>query len=446
MRVRWQIATVLVVLVMFGAGMAWAAGAGEEEAPAVEPPETLTAVGHGVHEQAAEGLLEEFFEQTGIQRVEWQTFGIGDIHSTIMRQAALPTAPFDVGYVFTNELDPRLLSRLEPLDRWLEESQIDGFPEDFSEGMLDAVTHEGELRAIPMRGVVDAVHRNMAIFDERDVAPPETIEEFVDAARELTFTRDDGSRVYGYSAQGTPDNIAGQVINFSRAMYPDEDAGVITPDFRVVIDQEPAIEAIELLRDLYQEGVLHPDISTHTVDDVTRLYESGRLAMWMGNITNYENFNDPERAVDAGQSEVMPLPFTEAYGGDRPGYATTVFWSFAIPGNTENTEYAWEFIRHLSSYESQLHAGLHNANQPTRTSVLESEEYIESVPYAAMAAQLSEASQVGWPAFAALPEAQEIAGEEIIRAMHGEISPREAAENAASDLRDLLREQDLLAE
>ncbi len=421
----------------------FAAGAREPAEPA--PPETLTGVGHMVHEAAANGLVEPYLERTGLRRVEWQTFGVSELHGTIVRQTALPSAPFDFGYVLNYEIDPRLLARLEPLDEWLRQAPIEGFPEDFSEGMLEALTYDGHLRGIPMRGVVDALHVNRELFDERNVPIPTTIEEVFDAARSLTFQRPDGTRVYGFGAHGSPDNISGQIINLARAMYPDrDDAGIITPDYRVVIDSEPAIAAITVLRQLYEEGVLHPDISSHSIDDVTRLYETGRLAMWTGNITNYDNFNDPERSSVAGNSDVIALPFTESYRGDRVGYTSTLFWSFVIPHNTPNKGLAWEFIRHRSTAESQLHAGLHNANQPTRSSVLAHRDYLAQSDYADLAAQLTAAAQVAWPPFAGRAEAGDVAGNEIIRAMHGQKSPRDAAEDAARQLREILRREDLL--
>jgi multiple sugar transport system substrate-binding protein len=436
-------AAVVGLFVASGAVL-FAAGAAEQED--VGPPDNLTGVGHEVHQGAADGLVEEFLENTGVGRVEWQTFGIGEIHSTIMRQSALPSAPFDFGYVLNQEVDPRLLGRMEPLDPLVEEAGVDGFPEDFSAGMLEAMTHEGQLRGIPMRGVVDALHVNTELFERRGVNVPETYEELLDAASELTF-EEDGRRSYGFSFHGTPSHISLQVINLARAKYPDRnDAGIITSDYRVVIDQQPAIEAIATLQELYADGVLHPDISTHTVDDVTRLYETGRLAMWIGNITNYDNFNDPDRSQTAGHSEVVAFPFTEAYEGDDVGYTSAIFWSFVIPENTENTEYAWELVRHLSSAESQLHSGLHNANQPTRSSVLAHEDYLEQVPYADLAAELTAASRVAWPPFEGRAQAGEIAGNEIIRAMHGDISPERAADNAAAQLRDLLREEGLLTD
>lgn len=428
---------VLMFLLVVGSVFA----SGEMEEPSESGSVELTAVGHRVHQDAANGLVEELIANSDIEGITWQTYGVEEIHSTILRQTSLPTAPFDVGYAFINYADPRFLDRLEPLDAWLEDRPIEGFEEDFSPGLLEAMTLDGGLRGIPMRGVVDAVHVNTARFDERGVALPETIEELIEAAEALTYVRDDGTQVYGFSFHGNPAAITAQVINFSRAMYPErEDAGIISADYEVVIDREPAIEAIRVLREMYAAGIIHPDAGTHTVNDVTRLYETGRLAMWIGNITNYDNFNDPERSVDAGFSDVIAIPLTEDYDGDAPGYTSALFWSFVIPKNSVNKAEAWEMVRHLSSYESQLHAGINNGNQPTRASVFESEEYTSSVPYAELAAALTGVAQVGWPPHSDSAEAHEIAGQQILRAMYGEVSPEEAAQTAAEQLRTLFND------
>lgn len=428
-----------VLILLLVAGSAFASGEMEQTAE----PETveLTAVGHRVHQDAADGLLDELVANTGIEGVTFQTYGVEEIHSTIMRQTSLPTAPFDVGYAFINYADPRFLDRLEPLNGWLAERPIEGFEEDFSSGLLEAITLDGELRGIPMRGVVDAVHVNTARFDERGVAIPQTIEEFFEAAEALTYVQDDGTQVYGFSFHGNPAAITAQVINFARAMYPErDDAGILTTEYEVVIDREPAIEAISKLQEMYAAGVIHPDAGTHTVNDVTRLYETGRLAMWIGNITNYDNFNDPERAVDAGASDVIAIPLTESYDGDAPGYTSALFWSFVIPKNSPNKAEAWEMVRHLSSYESQLHAGINSGNQPTRASVFESEEYTSSVPYAELAAALTGVAEVAWPPHPDSAQMHEIAGQQIVRAMYGDISPEEAARTAAEQLRALIND------
>lgn len=436
-----------IISLLVSVGNVFGGGSAEEEAAVAEPPAVLSGVGHSVHEQAADGLIEEFLNDTGVGRVEWDTFGIGEIHSTILRQSALPSAPFDFGYVLSGDVHPRMLSRFEPLDDWLADYPIEGFPEDFSEGMLEAVTYDGALRAIPMRGVVDALHVNVDLFEERGIDLPRTFEEFVAAAHELTFEREDGTRIYGYSAHGTPGNIPGLVMNFAEAMFPEsEDSRIVSSDYRVTISENPTIEAISLVRKLYEAGVLHPDISTHSVDDVTRLYETGRLAMWVGNITNYDTFNDPERSSVAGSSEVIALPYTETYDTDYVGVTPTQFWSFMIPGNTHNAEYAWKLIRHLSSAESQLYSGLNNANQPTRASALANEEYAAEVAYAELASQLTEAAFVNWPPFEGRSEAADIAGNAIIAAMHGDTSPEDATAEAADQIRRLLEDEGLLSE
>src|SRR3546814_1714487 len=66
----------------------------------------------------------------------------------------------------------------------------------FFPGPVSAVTSEGALYGIPIRQNVAGLHFNEEFFQEKGLeGPPATIEEFLDLARRLTYTREDGTQV-----------------------------------------------------------------------------------------------------------------------------------------------------------------------------------------------------------------------------------------------------------
>jgi len=90
---------------------------------------------------------------------------------------------------------------LEPLNPYLSESDW----ADFYEGMLSSLTYDGNLYALPWYAVFGSVYLNLDIFEERGVKPPQngtwTYEEFIEAAKQLTFDRNGNGRndVWGLS-------------------------------------------------------------------------------------------------------------------------------------------------------------------------------------------------------------------------------------------------------
>ena len=70
--------------------------------------------------------------------------------------------------------------------------------------------------------------------------PPKSIEEFADYARQLTYTRDDGTKVQGFAYEAQ--NYS-NVVNIARAWG----GAFITPDYKCVADQPAMIKALAML-------------------------------------------------------------------------------------------------------------------------------------------------------------------------------------------------------
>lgn len=398
----------------------------------------LRALGHAVHQKAAAGL-EPF-------PVEWRTYGLADIRELLFREATLPEPPYDLGFLLNFWASPIITNYFEPLNEWLALFPIPGFPEDFPPGMIETLTFDGKIYGIPMRTVVVTLHYNKAIFEERGVEVPTTIEELFEAAKKLSFVREDGTRVYGLVFEGLPTLIGDPLIALARAWG---DAGVVTPDYRVVCDEAPMVTVLTKIRELFEIGALPPDILSYEVTDKIRMMQAGQAAMTLAPADYYARFNDPQLSSVAGNVEVAMIPPAAECKDLLPGSRSLLnFWSFVIPRNSSihSKQRAWEFIQHLSTPEAQLYSALNNGNMPTRLSVWESDEFASKIPYAKVAAQVLKIAQVPWPGFDNITKAQDIFGTEAHLAIMGLKSPQEAMYSAAEQIRSLLAAEGLLRE
>ncbi len=153
---------------------------------------------------------------------------------------------------------------------------------DYYDNALQLATVNGEVYAWPQWVTAVAMYGNSALFEERGVTPPTiedpwTWEEFVEASHKLTFTRADGTQVYGFSSSSAP----GEEIYLS-VFYMDG-GRMRTPDARRFTLQQPeAVSALQKLADLHLvENVTPADFGTVGQLDVRGQFKAGTVAMIM---------------------------------------------------------------------------------------------------------------------------------------------------------------------
>lgn len=398
------------------------------------PPEVLVALGHAVHRRAATGLEESFQRRTGVGRIEWRTFGLGDVHEHLLRGGALPRAAYDLGYLLNWWASRRALGLMEPLNEWLERAPIERF-DDFAPGMLRALTMDGRLYGIPMRAVASALHYNEEYFAERGVRVPATIEEFAEAATKLTFTTRAGEKVFGFVPAGLPRIIGDYIIVVARAW----DGDVITEDFRVACNEPPVVKALTIYRDLFRGGAVPPDFLSYEVTDQVRTMQMGRAAMTVGPAGANVLYNDPAVSRIAGKARVALIPASREMAGRLEASRSLInFWSFVMPRTGAHKSFVWELIRHLSTRGSQAYSAFVGANDPTRLWLYDQPEFRARVPYADIVKKILAFSRVPWPAFDEVTRTQDIFGREVHRAILGEKMPQRAMDDAAREIGPLL--------
>ena len=126
--------------------------------------------------------------------------------------------------------------------------------------------------AIPFRHATHGLHINRGILAERAGAfPPATIEDALALAEKLSFTRD-GTRVYGLLLNMEDPSTP---IDWVRGFGGD----FITADYRVVVDQPPAIRAMTVMRELFRKGVMPRNVMTMKTEDIITFMQQGRGAM-----------------------------------------------------------------------------------------------------------------------------------------------------------------------
>jgi len=408
---------VLTRRVVLGAAAALAAPA------IVRAAEPLSVFSHKVHQAVAVGqagdITAAFTKETGVP-VQWTTFGDnGLLGERVLREASLDHTGVDVGFLLNTQIVPRVAGLFEVLDPWMAKAPV-AAPEDVFPGLWSGMKVAGQQVGLPFRQASSGLHYNEAILAERGIDHgPGSVEELIEMIRRCTWRRADGTRVVGLMMPGMS---YPNVIDLARAW----DGDFITLDFKCTADGPGMMNAIKLLRALYQEGAFPRNFTTLTTEDTTQWVQQGRVAFVLQSMSRNRLFNDPKGGAYAGKIRTVAMPSAAALKGKYPVAPTKVeFWGMAIPRTAQRKELSWALMRSMLTPEATLIAAL-NGNGPVRNSTYENAQFRATVPYADEERRVLKVARVPLPAFDEAARAGDLFKEEAEAAVLGLKTPEQA--------------------
>ncbi|WP_306228381.1 ABC transporter substrate-binding protein [Bosea beijingensis] len=396
----------------------------------------LNVFAHRVLQNVSNGtaggdVIASFTKANGVG-INWATFETGPLHDRVFREASLDQSTIDVAFLLNTYATPRVATLFEPLDAYMKSDPIENFGDIFP-GLVNAVSFNGQLFAVPFRHASTGLHYNEEIFAECGVSgPPKTIEEFIDIAKKCTKKRPDGTPAVGFILPGV---AYPEVIAFARAW----DADFITPDMKVVANSEPMVKALTVIRQLFEAGAVPRNLTGMKAEDANTWMQTGRAAMAMSSMSRNGLYNDPKKSQAAGKIKTTFFPVATALLGKyEVAPAKVEFWSMAIPKNSQNKDLAWKFIKWMSSPQAALGAAL-NGNGPVRNSTYDDPRIIEALPYAQDERRVLAVSRVPLPAFNEAARAADFFKEEAEAAVLGMKTPQRAMDDLTVRVQALLK-------
>lgn len=398
--------------------------------------QTLTAIGHKVHQTTMTGpdggdFADVWAEKNGVT-LEWLTFNTAAVHERLYREASLDSTAVDVGFAANRFFLPQFTEMFQPLDDYLAASPIAEFDE-MPQGMLDALTIDGKLYGIPYRHATAGLHINTALLEEKGLEIPTTFEEVLEVARALTFTREDGTKVYGLMLD---DRTPTAITDIARAQ---SNGDFLTPDFQLKANSPEMIAAIQTVSDLYSEGVLPETYLSFLTEDVITFMQQGRGAMAISPFGRNKNYNAEGESQYAGKIISIPLPASETLTGFDAAPVRTEFWAMFIPVNSDDKDKAWDFIRNASLPENTIKAAL-NGNGPVRPSAYDDPRMGEMLSYANAEQRALAVARPPLPGWTNSARVQDIFVEEVELVLLGMKSPEEAMNSVQDRVTPLLPE------
>lgn len=386
-------------------------------------------------------LIDEFTALTGI-KVNTRILASTEMKTMQRSNSSTKTGIFDVYMVdaFT-VYEYAKAGYIESLDSYLNDPVMTPEWYDHEDILLayrDGIASvDGETYLLPIAGETRIVYYRTDLFEAHNKEAPETLDEWLELCR--YFQEAGNGDYYGISFRGAAGTLVGSA-HMSIA-YCFSDNPIIDPKTGTYqLDSEASIDSIKFILELAKCS--SPDIASMNHEDSGALFAQGKCAMWFDATSLAYMVEDPASSVVADQVGYFTIPSGPA--GESGAIAG---WSLGIPTDSQNKDAAYAFSMFMTS-RAKAKDYIKNGGVPCRSSSFEDPEILA----------MSKSYQATYDALVAAGELAErgvtynypssnvlsfmaIIGNEINRAVIGEITAEEAGQNAQREIEAVLAEQ-----
>ena len=423
-------------------------GGGDDESASGDTL-TIAVVDNGDLDTLQE-MSDAFLAEHPEVEIEWVREGENELRETVTTDVGTGAGRFDVATVGTYEAqvwaDQELLTPLTDM------------PEGFDAGafipeVADALTHEDTLQAAPFYGESTFTMYRTDLLDEVGVEMPErpTWDDVVAAATAIEEQTDTaGACVRGKPGWGENAAVVTAMAHSYGARWYDE-------EWSPELDSDAWRQASETylaLAGMAPEGVADAGYAENLA-----LFQDGQCGIWVDATTAASFVTDGEASSVADDVDFAFAPGTEAGRASNWLWA----WALAIPASSDQPELAKEFVTWATSSEyAQLVAdeqGWAAVPAGNRTDLYENPDYTEAAPFADLALESIQTSDIGAPSsdpvpyvgmqYVDVPAFQSLGnavGQQYSTAIEGDLSLDEVLERSQWVAGETIEQTRLLAE
>lgn len=278
----------------------------------------------------AQTIVDKFHQETGID-VQISTV-TGD---TIVQKVSVAFDSGDTPDLLTDSIArvPTYVADGELAD--LSDLYTSDLPkDDFVPGVLDAVSVEQKVYAVPYRWASNALIYNKGLFDKEGLKVPTTYAEFEDTAKKLEALGVDGT---AWPMKGDQSDLT---LRFLEAAL---SSGATITDGKPALTEASVKSALQVLGSSIADGWASK--SSFEVDNtaIRELFLQGRVGMYPGGVFDVDTAKQ-QAGFEVG-SALLP-------GLDGPGTAQAVGWAHVVPAAAKNPEGAKKLAAFLGRPEN----------------------------------------------------------------------------------------------
>jgi ABC-type glycerol-3-phosphate transport system substrate-binding protein len=305
----------------------------------------------------------DFEQQTGI-KVEIDLIGRDAIHDRMGTLFAARDGSYDIFNIDYNWV-PEFgrAGHLVPLD------DVVGSDTDFLSKALDVARYQDVLYGIPQTVHPHLLWYRKDLFDEADLKPPTTMDEWLQAVQFFQGKEFDGQTVYGWAAQSAKGY--GNVHTWLTFLYSfGGDTFNNYTELKPTLTTPEAVAATEFWAEMMK--YTPTGINDYTYDEVTNDAAAGRVATCLQWSWGAFAVDNPEMSKTVGKWEFLEVPKAKA------SVAHLAEWVIAVSEYSKNREAAIEFIKYLESPDNDVRQALLGGGDPVRTSSYSNKQLTEA--------------------------------------------------------------------
>jgi len=385
-------------------------------------------------------MIDEFTELTGIN-VNTKVLASAEMKTMQRSNSSTKAGTFDVYMVDAFTIyDYAKSGYIDSLEDYLNDSSQtpqwydhDDILPAYSEGIasVDGVTY-----TLPIAGEGRFIAYRTDLFEKYEKEIPENLDELLELAQFFN-QKEDG--LYGFVCRGGAGTLCGSA-HMSLAYCFTDDPIIDHKTGEFCVDSPETIQSIEYFLDLVKNGP--KDIASYNHEDAAALFMQGQAAMWFDATSMAYMFDDPASCSVAGKIDYFTVP-----EGPAGGSGAIAGWSLGIPSDSENKDAAYAFIMYMTSKEKAKEYN-EKGGIPCRISTFEDKDLLAEKPLNAKvyetiqdAGKLVDRGVSYNYGSAHVLDFMSIIGNQINRAMIGEINAEEATKAAQSEIEAVLAEE-----
>jgi multiple sugar transport system substrate-binding protein len=240
-------------------------------------------------------------------------------------------------------------------------------------GVVQACTWQGKLTALPWFIDSGMLYYRTDLLDELGAKAPETWSELIDSAKKLTSS---GKTKFGFLWQAKQAEVlVCDLVSFLGS----NDGVILQPDGKTVsIADDAAVEAVQLMHDLIKKDQITPeDVLSWDEEPSRRPFTSGQAAFLRNWSYVWKVAQDKAESSVVDKVGVVPLP----HFPNKKSAACLGGYQYGVNASSKNKEAAIEFVRWMSSPETQLRFATQIGLCPTRSAVLDDPKIAQEQPF-----------------------------------------------------------------
>ena len=312
-----------------------------------------------------------------------------------------------------------------PLDRFIERDGID--VNEYNQGALSAANFNGKQWSMPKFIDAGLLFYRTDIISEDEI--PETWDELIETAK---ANKGEEGTEFGFLMQAKQyEGLVTNAVEYISA-YGGE---IVNENGEVAVNSPETIKGLQKMVEIATSDFVPSNITTFTELESHTSFIEGQSPFIRNWPYQWNLANNPDESNIVDKIGVAPLP-----AGDAGSAAALGGWMTSINKYTENPEEAWEFVKFMTGPEGQKISAIYGGLAPTLPALFEDEEILEANPFFAEEGFVKGLnSAVSRPVAANYPEVSEIIQINVSKAIAGEITVEEAAENMQTQIEEVMQ-------